>query len=472
MFFSCVNITYANVIINEVKISPTEDRFVELYNNGSSSVDLTDWYIQRKTSSGADFGSLVSKTYFNGKSIGARGYFVISRGDITNTDMVFPSLTLTESNTIQLKNSSQNIVDKVGWGDVDDCGDVCVPNPTEGKSIQRTSGGSWTLSSSTAGSSNTSSSSSSDTSEDSSLEEDNSDSTVLSTSVKKEEIGILKITTKIISPKVVVAGIPFTLDSLTTTNEGKTYIAGKFIWNFGDGNNIQVNRAEPFDYTYDYEGEYVLSLYYFDNSFTEIPDAINKIVIKVIPSDIFISSVGSYIDPYIELENKSSYDMDISSWIINGVNRSFIIPKGTIISKSNKIKLSPRITGFNGEDIKYVNITNPDREVVATYPTEKKKVIRNILTSNNSSYKDISKVNNVLENNTDKIEDSNIINLNDLGASVSDSKVNISNSTFSIIGLFVVIGIGLVSFLLIKRKKNIGDYVDREVRAEDINIIE
>lgn len=442
IFFSWVNIIHANVVIKEVNLDPVGERFIKLYNNSDSSQDLTKWSIKRKSSGGIEY-PLLASSRLEGKIIEGNSYFFIVNentytGDIIPDATWAKSYTFSDNNTVLLYDQNNKLIDN------------------------------FIVSKNTSNTDDTSDDSSDADTASSSNYSDNTNTT----SSKKEEPEIFKITTKIISPKVVVAGIPFTLDSLTTTNRGITYMVGKFIWNFGDGNNIQVNRAEPFEYTYDYEGEYVLSLSYFDNSFTSIPDSSNKIIIKVIPSDIYISSVGSYTDPYIELDNKSSYDMDISNWIINGVNRSFTIPKGTIISKGNKIKLSPKITGFNGEDIKYVNITNPDREVVATYPTEKKKVIRNISTSNNSSYKEIPKVNSVLENNTDKIEDSNIINLNDLGASASDSKVNISNSTFSIIGLFVVIGIGLTSFLLIKRKKNIGDYVDREVRAEDINIIE
>ena len=102
MFFSFVNLAYASVIINEVQISPTEGRFVELYNNGNSSVDLTNWYLQRKTATGT-FGSMVTKTSFEGKSIDAGGYFLISKSGITGSDIVIDKLTLTESNSIQLK---------------------------------------------------------------------------------------------------------------------------------------------------------------------------------------------------------------------------------------------------------------------------------------------------------------------------------------------------------------------------------
>ena len=61
LFILPTSLIESAVLINEVQIKPTEDRFIELYNSGSSEVDLTGWYLQRKTATAGDFGSLVSK---------------------------------------------------------------------------------------------------------------------------------------------------------------------------------------------------------------------------------------------------------------------------------------------------------------------------------------------------------------------------------------------------------------------------
>jgi hypothetical protein len=465
VFFSSVNIANAEVVINEVKISPTGDRFIELYNSGSSSVDLTNWYLQRKTSTGSDFGSLASKTYFSGKSIEAKGYFVISKTEIENTDIIYGSLTLTESNVIQLKNGSQELIDKVGWGEVSDCGDNCAPNPTTGNSIGRISRGNWVSATSTPGGIN--SSSGNEDGGDENVANENSD-TEINPITQTSATAILKITTKIISPKIVVAGIPFSVNSETTTNRGETYAVGKYVWNFGDGGVREVRVASPFEYAYDYPGEYVLSLSYFASTFSKEAEATNRITIKVIPSDIYISSVGNDADPYIELENKSKYEVILSKWIINAGAHYFVIPEGTTLLPGKKIKLSPKITGFTGEDIKYISISTPSREVVATYPIQIKRIVQKT-----------SVVSGGVKNIVTPIEkypseNSNVINLNDLGASVSDSGVNISKSAYPIIGLILVIGIGIASFLMIKNKNKdeVGDYIEREIRAEDMKIIE
>ncbi len=419
MFFCSASFANANIIINEVQLNPTEDRFIEIYNSSSSSVDLTDWYIQRKTATGSSFGSLISKTYFEGKNIEANDYFLISKNEMTNADIVYDSLTLTDSNTIQIKNPNQEVVDKVGWGDVSDCGEVCAPNPVDGKSIGRISDGSWVIASSTPRAQNIE--------PDGGEEEENpNDETNTNTTSTKDEPLILKITTKIISPKMVTAGIPFSLSSLTTTNRGETYAVGRYVWNLGDGMISESNKSDSFTYLYEYPGEYILTLSYFDSFLSKEPDSTNRVTIKVVSSEVYISSVGNEADPFIEIENKSNYEVLLSSWRLVGGIHYFIIPDGTTILPNKKIKFSPKITGFTAEDIKYVVIKNLSQEIVATYPLETKKSIKKKISSiSTDASNNLLPLNNLPDNSS--LKDSQVVNLNDLGANVSESGINIPN---------------------------------------------
>ncbi|MFA5359595.1 MAG: lamin tail domain-containing protein [Patescibacteria group bacterium] len=126
-----------SILISEIQIYPIENRFIELYNPNDSPVNLTDWYLQRKTQAGSSFSSLVSKTYFNGKTIGANSYFLISRSSFPNSDIILSSLTLSEANTLQLKDANGDVVDKVGWGEANDCQGSCALSPVENQSLQR-----------------------------------------------------------------------------------------------------------------------------------------------------------------------------------------------------------------------------------------------------------------------------------------------------------------------------------------------
>lgn len=472
MFFIFVSKTDANIIINEIQVSPTENRFIELYNNGSNSVDLTGWYIQRKTATGSSFGSLISKTYFEGKNINSNSYLVISKADLSNSSIIYDGLTLTESNSIQIKNNSGDIVDKVGMGESLDCIDICIPNPTEGKSVARASSGKWIISSSSPGYSNFESSGGTIGSSVDNINTSisSSDPTIYNSS--KIDINISKTSTKIIIPKVVTAGVPFTIDHNTIGTRKEKIILGKFVWNFGDGIKKELSISNPFEYIYQYPGDYVITLSYSSSLLNENPDTADRVVVKVIPSGLTVSSVGTYKDPYVEIENTSNYEISLNDFIIKGNNHTFILPDGTVILPNKKLKLSPKITSFDINDLSSVSIFDNTGQVFATYPVKRiDQVIRNTnikpFTNNITEPK-------VPENNQINSDD-NVINLNDIGASVSNtSSENITkNNLYPWLGLGGIIFIGLTSVALFRRKgREYQDYVEKELSAKDMTIIE
>ena len=130
-----VTSSYSKVLISEVKISPIDERFIELYNPNNYDVDLTNWYIQRKTQSSNSWGSSVSSPKFEGKTILANGYFLISKLN-TIADIQL-DLTLTTSNSLILKNPNGEISDKLGFGNAQDFETTSTINPPDSQSIGR-----------------------------------------------------------------------------------------------------------------------------------------------------------------------------------------------------------------------------------------------------------------------------------------------------------------------------------------------
>jgi len=142
-------ISYPKILINEIKIAGKnsngeimkKDEFIELYNPNEVSVDLTNWYLQKRTQNGSSYTSLVTKSVLEGKVINPKSYFVI--GNIlsfssSSYDALFSEdYTLAENNTIVLKNPNGEIVDKVGYGEVSDFEESPTINPEPQKSIQR-----------------------------------------------------------------------------------------------------------------------------------------------------------------------------------------------------------------------------------------------------------------------------------------------------------------------------------------------
>lgn len=126
---------YPKILISEVQIFPIEQRFVELYNPNSTFVDLTGWYLQRKDNNDDSWGSFVSSTNFNGKIIPSESYFLISR-ELVNSDILL-GITLSDNNSLALKNPNGEISDKLGFGDAIDPELLPAQNPEAEQSIGR-----------------------------------------------------------------------------------------------------------------------------------------------------------------------------------------------------------------------------------------------------------------------------------------------------------------------------------------------
>lgn len=253
LFFSS-HIVLAGVIINEVQLLPTADRFIELYNTDNREIDLTDYYIQRKTQTGTSFTSLVSKTNFINKKISANGYFLISRSAVIGADVVLSTLTLTDSNTLQIKNGAGEVVDSFCYGDVVGCTPP-VSNPIEGQSVGRIFGGSLAVGTRSPGLSNqitpsdvlpvneeviNSNGATESTSNVASAGGENASPTP-----KIEEKSLI---TKVKTKNVSFLGIPLTFEVKSYGIHGEELNFGKYFWNFGDGTTEE--RTDNLNFTH------------------------------------------------------------------------------------------------------------------------------------------------------------------------------------------------------------------------------
>ena len=119
------------ILITETYIGSSDnqqDDFVELYNPNLKAIDLTDWYLRRKTAGAQDFSSYAPHELLSGKAIGARDYFLIANASstfATSADVV-TTYPLTANNTLVLKNNQREIISQVS-----------TDNPTTGKSYGR-----------------------------------------------------------------------------------------------------------------------------------------------------------------------------------------------------------------------------------------------------------------------------------------------------------------------------------------------
>lgn len=130
-----------HVVISEVQIAgsgSTKDEFIELFNPTDSTVDLTDWRLERKTASGITIEDIISSM---SGSIASHSYYLVAH----ETDYdggASPDATHTRNvaadNTVILYDNLDLSVDKVGLGAAGDFeGAGTADNPSADQSVRR-----------------------------------------------------------------------------------------------------------------------------------------------------------------------------------------------------------------------------------------------------------------------------------------------------------------------------------------------
>ncbi|MES2023674.1 MAG: lamin tail domain-containing protein [Patescibacteria group bacterium] len=379
-FFAFFHSAHADVVLNELMYYPNDGdtNWVEIYNNGSTDVLI-------KTGDAADawrVSSGTTKYHLNGSD------FTIKAGEYV--------ILACNSETFLSKHSgfSGNVVDLTASGFSntgttiklwDDSGDA-ISNLTyttadggnnDSNSLQLVSG-SWVGATPTPGSANfsTNNSNNTDTNNDNNTDTNistnsnsvNNNSTT-NTVTKAKTNAAPTIKTKITAKTLSIAGLPVEFSASATGLSGETLFSGKYFWNFGDGDSkeINLNQNTKFTHAYFYPGDYSVYLEYYSNYYSDTSDATDKIIIKIVESDVIISSVGDDKDFFVELSNNSGYDADLSRWMLTSINKNFVFPKNTILPSKKKIIFSSHITNFTILDKDTLKLLNPNREVVFDY---------------------------------------------------------------------------------------------------------
>lgn len=133
-------ISYPALVISEIQLSSsssTHQEFVEIWNPNSSSIDLTGWYLQKKTKTAKDYSTFAPKDLFAGKNISAGGFLLIAHPSSTISADIYSGYGLSDDNSLILKNPDGEVTDLVGWGEAGDCESGCASDPADNQSIQR-----------------------------------------------------------------------------------------------------------------------------------------------------------------------------------------------------------------------------------------------------------------------------------------------------------------------------------------------
>lgn len=133
-----------------------------------------------------------------------------------------------------------------------------------------------------------------------------------------------------------------------------------FDWSFGDGGE---KFGKDVSYHYVYPGQYTLIA--TADGYTSGGQA--RMNVEVVTPDIFISKVGtSKIQNYIDLENKTNYDLFLSNFYLNVDSVFYKLPKNLIIAKNKTIHLSGEALGFT-LPARFVSLHYPNKSLLTSY---------------------------------------------------------------------------------------------------------
>ena len=353
---------FANVVINEIAWMGTNnsanDEWIELYNSGTSTVDLTGWKL---TNADASIQITITGT------LGAGSYGLLERTDDTTVPNV-TALTMyvgAMSNTgevLTLKDVNGTTVDTLdnssGW----------VKGDNTTKQTMQKSGSNWITADATPGAVNIGSDS---TPTNTGGNSSNSTTTSSSSSSKSndddEKVVIPKdpkysITMNI--PETIMVGTPIKITSVIKVNNSYETMVGKFEYSTGDGQFFTWTQNKPVEHTYLHAGNYIFQLKYYESIFSISPNVIVRKTITVVPDTI---SINSLLSGVLEIKNNSTDTIDLAGFTIQSVQspvNKFTFPE-TLILQGASIFLNPQRLGFYIHKKSDISIRNASGTIIS-----------------------------------------------------------------------------------------------------------
>lgn len=452
ILFLLPSLAFAQILFNEIALSPTDERFIELYNSGGTDVDLTGWYIQRKTATGSTFGSLVSSSKFENNIITAHGYFLISRSTLPYADITLDTLSLTESNTLHLKNPEREVIDQTEWGAI-----------AEGKSYQKLSTGEWVIGERTPRTQN----------REGGVTESLSPASgtiTIPTIISGAGAPVISSNPKIaidMGPKerVVLVGTPVQFEGRIEEADKKPIQGTQMKWSFGDGAVSEGWGITSVSHTYYYPGEY--------NVFLNLPAFFTispRVRVRVVVPEISLHVEGHRGRSVIVIENRMQEDLDLSGWKLSLEDKAFMFPM-TIISAKKRVTFPSEITLLTGDEesrpelffsngMRVPLASSESQHASSSTPT----IISEPVHNNTKSVMEVQKVTSVIPT-----QQARLVDVIDDTSPQTDYVLEKQNKKMWMwyVSIFFLVSLALAGLLLVKNKKTLADEFEIIEEAEE-----
>lgn len=458
----------ASVMVTEIAWMGTansaNDEWIELYNDGGGSVNLSGW-----TLSASDGTPSINLS----GTIGAGAYALLERTDDTS----YPGITALMTFTGALGNTGENLTLKNGSTVIQsmDYASGWPAGDATTKQTMQWTGSSWVTANETAGSATVASGGDDDNGDntgdddtttgdddtttgddDATADDDNGGDTTISktstaTMVKKVFPEMLL---KIVAPTKIIANNPAYFSGEALDYDRSNLIRGKYIWNMGDGStrtftqDFNYDLTKGFYHTYEHTGTYLVTLKYYKTVFDEgvSPDLQQSFNVEVIAPTVIVSKV--YPDKAIELKNSSSTEVDVSKWFMVDANGfRFYVPDDTKILAGKSSVFTYKTTRLNPEN--GVSLLTPTGVIVSSVGMPIEKVVTN--NSTVSVYKKPSTKVEISPNEGEVLGAETSAN-QDLSVE-EKTKIKNHNGLLFILAFVILILIAVIAALLMQKEK-------------------
>jgi len=377
-----------DIIINEIGSSEGADyEWVEIYNRGQNSIDLTGWkFVENFIDSNPD-GTNHGLNFSGNASLVAGQYAVIAQ-DAIKLKEKYPSLStvIIDSSWSSLNEGGE----KIGLKDADgNFAELFTYISAINYSLERKdpnlndyTATNWQEhpSTNTIGAQNSSKQNNNQTTTQQTI--DSSQETTQTTTNQQESQTTentisFSPTSNLQPPTPIVANAGENIIALIkqeiTFDASKSQGASIYEWNFGDGSTTKEKVTK---HKYNFPGKYIISLTISDGQNTSQ----SQITATIHPLGIYInefipSPAGSDENEWIEIYNSNDFPADISGWTISdNSKKSFSFPQNTFIAQRSYIVISRKTTGIAlNNDIDVLKFSYPENILVEEIKYEKAK---------------------------------------------------------------------------------------------------
>ncbi len=362
ILFAIPKAAEAAVFISEIMYDPSgadeNHEWIEVTNDGAAAVDLNSWKLfeggsnHKLTSDGAS-GSLAG----GGVAIVAASPTAFRSDFPSYSGLVFDvSLSggLNNTNGESLVLRDETLADK----------DTVTYAPTvgaagDGNSLQKNSG-TWVAANPTPGATYTPGSTQVATTITTPTSNSNSTGTGGTQTNSAQEaiqkgLPVPTLKVSIGGDRAVVAGAPARFEAKVIAPNGETVAVPRVVWSLGDGSMK--------------EGSPTLLMYRFPGVYTLVADASNALYggtdrarVTVVAPDVTISNATR---EFVEIQNKTSVELDIGGWQIGAGASTYVLPPRTILPARAQIKIPYAVAKLNVPEFSRVSLFFPDGTLVS-----------------------------------------------------------------------------------------------------------